>query len=161
MSYGGETGIRTLDTLSSIHAFQACAFSHSAISPSGKRLAEALWLQCKQAANREVPERYIAIQSHCSVLPERAPIRRTTRSRSVPRGLPQLLVFFQLLRQVVCDSHFADGVQLPFQPVNVVLFVAEDLLGEIARAFVARGHAELDAIIQALDRIVFEIEDRS
>lgn len=31
--YGGETGIRTLDTLSSIHAFQACAFSHSAISP--------------------------------------------------------------------------------------------------------------------------------
>ncbi len=30
---GGETGIRTLDTLSSIHAFQACAFSHSAISP--------------------------------------------------------------------------------------------------------------------------------
>src|SRR5271166_3200337 len=39
---GGETGIRTLDTLSSIHAFQACAFSHSAISPLGKRLAEAL-----------------------------------------------------------------------------------------------------------------------
>ena len=36
---GGETGIRTLDTLSSIHAFQACAFSHSAISPLGKRLA--------------------------------------------------------------------------------------------------------------------------
>src|SRR5271167_956627 len=36
---GGETGIRTLDTLSSIHAFQACAFSHSAISPLGK-LAE-------------------------------------------------------------------------------------------------------------------------
>src|SRR5271166_4269748 len=38
---GGETGIRTLDTLSSIHAFQACAFSHSAISPWGNRLAEA------------------------------------------------------------------------------------------------------------------------
>jgi hypothetical protein len=30
---GGETGIRTLDTVSRIHAFQACAFSHSAISP--------------------------------------------------------------------------------------------------------------------------------
>ena len=31
--YGGETGIRTLDRVSPIHAFQACAFSHSAISP--------------------------------------------------------------------------------------------------------------------------------
>ena len=39
--YGGETGIRTLDTVSRIHAFQACAFSHSAISPRGKRCAGA------------------------------------------------------------------------------------------------------------------------
>ena len=31
---GGETGIRTLDRVSPIHAFQACAFSHSAISPA-------------------------------------------------------------------------------------------------------------------------------
>src|SRR5262244_4587198 len=31
----GESGIRTHDTLSSIHAFQACAFSLSAISPKG------------------------------------------------------------------------------------------------------------------------------
>ena len=30
---GGESGIRTHDTVSRIHAFQACAFSHSAISP--------------------------------------------------------------------------------------------------------------------------------
>jgi hypothetical protein len=37
---GGETGIRTLGTLSSTHAFQACAFSHSAISPLGYRLIE-------------------------------------------------------------------------------------------------------------------------
>ena len=29
----GERGIRTLDTCEGIHAFQACAFSHSAISP--------------------------------------------------------------------------------------------------------------------------------
>jgi hypothetical protein len=29
----GETGIRTPDTISCMHAFQACAFSHSAISP--------------------------------------------------------------------------------------------------------------------------------
>ena len=31
---GGERGIRTLDTVSRIHAFQACAFNHSATSPS-------------------------------------------------------------------------------------------------------------------------------
>ncbi len=30
---GGEKGIRTLDTFNSIHAFQASAFNHSAISP--------------------------------------------------------------------------------------------------------------------------------
>jgi hypothetical protein len=33
--YGGERGIRTLDRVSPIHAFQACAFNHSAISPMG------------------------------------------------------------------------------------------------------------------------------
>src|SRR5271168_2279566 len=31
---GGESGIRTHVTLSSKHAFQACAFSHSALSPA-------------------------------------------------------------------------------------------------------------------------------
>ena len=30
---GGERGIRTPDTVSRIHAFEARAFSHSAISP--------------------------------------------------------------------------------------------------------------------------------
>src|SRR6266516_3706737 len=30
---GGGSGIRTHDTVSRIHAFQACAFSHSAIPP--------------------------------------------------------------------------------------------------------------------------------
>jgi hypothetical protein len=30
---GGQRGIRTLDTLSRIHAFQACALNHSAICP--------------------------------------------------------------------------------------------------------------------------------
>ena len=31
--FGGERGIRTLSRVSPIHAFQACAFNHSAISP--------------------------------------------------------------------------------------------------------------------------------
>jgi hypothetical protein len=35
---GGERGIRTLDTVSRIHAFQACALNHSAISPHAGEL---------------------------------------------------------------------------------------------------------------------------
>ena len=30
---GGENRIRTCDSIATIHAFQACAFNHSAISP--------------------------------------------------------------------------------------------------------------------------------
>jgi hypothetical protein len=36
MNFGGGSGIRTHDTVSRIHAFQACAFSHSAIPPAGE-----------------------------------------------------------------------------------------------------------------------------
>ena len=32
---GGERGIRTLETVPRLHTFQACAFDHSATSPSG------------------------------------------------------------------------------------------------------------------------------
>ena len=32
--YGGERGIRTLDSVATIHAFQARAFNHSATSPT-------------------------------------------------------------------------------------------------------------------------------
>ena len=34
MPYGGESGIRTHDRVAPIHAFQACAFNHSATSPA-------------------------------------------------------------------------------------------------------------------------------
>ena len=33
--YGGATGIRTLETVSRLHTFQACAFDHSATAPLG------------------------------------------------------------------------------------------------------------------------------
>ena len=39
---GGESGIRTHGTLSRTHAFQACALSRSAISPSGWRKIAAI-----------------------------------------------------------------------------------------------------------------------
>ncbi len=32
---GGATGIRTLETVSRLHTFQACAFDHSATAPVG------------------------------------------------------------------------------------------------------------------------------
>jgi hypothetical protein len=47
---GGERGIRTLDTVSRIHAFQACAFNHSAISP-GKGAPQAGLLHDDAARN--------------------------------------------------------------------------------------------------------------
>ena len=37
---GGETGIRTLETVARLHAFQACAFDHSATSPAMGELTE-------------------------------------------------------------------------------------------------------------------------
>ena len=36
---GGQTGIRTLETVSRLHTFQACAFDHSATCPRGGYLA--------------------------------------------------------------------------------------------------------------------------
>ena len=35
---GGQRGIRTLETVARLHAFQACAFDHSAICPAGEQL---------------------------------------------------------------------------------------------------------------------------
>ena len=32
--YGGERGIRTLESIATLHAFQARAFNHSATSPA-------------------------------------------------------------------------------------------------------------------------------
>jgi hypothetical protein len=33
--FGGQTGIRTLETVPRLHTFQACAFDHSATCPLG------------------------------------------------------------------------------------------------------------------------------
>ena len=37
---GGDRGIRTLDTVSRIHTFQACLFNHSSRSPEGCKYKE-------------------------------------------------------------------------------------------------------------------------
>ena len=104
---GGETGIRTLDTVSRIHAFQACAFSHSAISPVGK--------ECQ----RKAPAANFIV-ARCAPGLGSAGGARTRK----------LFLFLQLLGQVVLITHFVDGMQLGFERVDVVLFVCEDLLCE-------------------------------
>ena len=48
---GGERGIRTLDTLSRIHAFQACAFNHSATSPHPRREAGTSYAMARRLAS--------------------------------------------------------------------------------------------------------------
>src|ERR1019366_4965142 len=69
-----------------------------------------------------------------------------------------LLFFLQLLRQVVLVSHFADRVQLSFQPVDVVLFVGEDLLRQFARPSIVGCQAQLDAVVEPFDRVVLQLQ---
>ena len=42
LTSGGESGIRTRDTVPRIHTFQACAFNHSAISPHASACGQSL-----------------------------------------------------------------------------------------------------------------------
>src|SRR5215471_7422046 len=71
---GGGSGIRTHDTVSRIHAFQACALSHSAIPPvQGGEYSHARWGDNPAA---HVPAKWVPVrrQEHaplndCSVGP--------------------------------------------------------------------------------------------
>ena len=102
MGYGGESGIRTHVTLSSKHAFQACAFSHSAISP-------------RRAASSE----------------ESGTTNPAPGRPSLPATRYLLLFLFQLLRQVILDPHLGDGVQLSLEVVNVLFLVGQDFFQQV------------------------------
>ncbi len=62
---GGERGIRTLDSFAGMHAFQACALDHYAISPSlagllfSYSLIFANWLSVEIARRRRIIRRRI------------------------------------------------------------------------------------------------------
>lgn len=56
MRVGGEGGIRTLDTVSRIHAFQASALSHSATSPC-REVREAAHYSHRRRAGKQCPAR--------------------------------------------------------------------------------------------------------
>ena len=77
---GGEGGIRTLDRVSPIHAFQACAFNRSATSPVAMR-ADLFRIPCgfSAAATRRVPRAKAAGRTRTARMPRR------TRYRSFHR----------------------------------------------------------------------------
>ena len=55
------------------------------------------------------------------------------RAGTLAPTFPSLLLgFVQLLGQIILQSHFADGVQLPFQPVDVLFFVGQNSFQQIA-----------------------------
>src|SRR3954467_4730238 len=87
---GGESGIRTHVTLSSKHAFQACAFSHSAISPapslggrSEKLLATRLCHEVPSNSMGEGEEPQPAGASYCGFV-ERSWVEGTATCEALP-----------------------------------------------------------------------------
>jgi hypothetical protein len=85
---GGERGIRTLDRVSPIHAFQACAFNHSAISPvNDARDAEEGLQRRPQARERAgscvnvARSRLSIMVSSCPILIKRLRLRRRRNSQ--------------------------------------------------------------------------------
>ena len=54
MVFGGESGIRTRDRVSPIHAFQACAFDHSATSPARRNVVRS-YAKGKDGLRRSSP----------------------------------------------------------------------------------------------------------
>jgi hypothetical protein len=72
---GGESGIRTHVRVSPKHAFQACAFSHSAISPAADSLqATTLGSYCTAAPNGSRPASLDSMM--------RSPVRQVTPAHS-------------------------------------------------------------------------------
>ncbi len=85
---GGERGIRTLDTVARIHAFQACAFSHSATSPDSgtlMRSESAHYIQAARTFNTHHIARFlltkierVAAKTHIIKRGSRLPVIRAT-----------------------------------------------------------------------------------
>ena len=65
-----------------------------------------------------------------------------------------VLVFFfafvKLLCKVVFDTHFIDRVQLPFQVINMLFFVDEDLLKKRPGSAIADFGSDSDGLVEVL-----------
>jgi hypothetical protein len=79
---GGERGIRTLDTVARIHAFQACAFNHSATSPRPRHAAGPRAGRMPCATRRVGAER-------CSTAKRRGRAREVVAPARDNRGHPE------------------------------------------------------------------------
>ncbi len=68
---GGQTGIRTLETVSRLHTFQACAFDHSATCPRSAVFSARLkLLQGLQRLVSSIPIESFAAPQHKQSLNE-------------------------------------------------------------------------------------------
>jgi hypothetical protein len=63
--------------------------------------------------------------------------------------------FTHLLREVVFNPNFFDGIQLRFQPVDMVLFIGKNLHNQFTGTVIARLGACFHPFIQSLDGVVF------
>ena len=64
----------------------------------------------------------------------------------------------QLLREVVLQPDLADRLELRLDPVDVLLLADEDVREKFPGPVVALRHGQLDATIEALDRLGLERE---
>ena len=71
MLSGGERGIRTLEGFYTLHAFQASAIDHSAISPE-KLLERRLFTRSRGFKSGNPPDQISAPESDATVAPFRA-----------------------------------------------------------------------------------------
>ena len=100
--YGGERGIRTLDRVSPIHAFQACAFNHSAISPEDRgtlrrrRMPAPLQSNTRLAGIRRCLDAYFTFTANGCVLVTPPPVAVTVRVYE-PTELPTATVRVKVL----------------------------------------------------------------
>src|SRR5215470_1563995 len=92
--------------------------------------------------------------------PKKPGCRGCSRFRGRPgsRSARQCLALLDLLGEIVLLADLADQLPLGFQPVHVVLFVDEHVLEDLAAAAVAPGAAELDPVVDPLDRLVLDGE---
>jgi len=73
-------------------------------------------------------------------------VEKSRKTNEKPTVLA-LLGLVQLLGEIIFVGHFFDRVQLPFQPVDVVFFIEQYLLQQVARTVVADRHADFDPFI--------------
>src|SRR3954471_20412449 len=75
---GGESGIRTHGRVSPTHAFQACSFNHSDISPClSNQLFTGQWLSPKHRIVSEIVSDLLMCRNHLRALPMPASRRGT------------------------------------------------------------------------------------